>query len=143
MADEKFIDAPAEEEAEKASNSYLMSLIAFIGGLPLPIINLIATLIFYAGNRKSTYFVKWHCTQALLSQLMALPLNSACFWWTVSIIFTDEKITSNYVAYAITVIAFNIVEFIATMHTAIAIRKGRHVEWWFVGGVTNLIVKAS
>ncbi len=32
MPDEKFINTPAEEEAEKASNSYLMSLIAFIGG---------------------------------------------------------------------------------------------------------------
>lgn len=134
---------PSEEEAQKASNSYLMSLIAFIGGLPLPIVNLLATLIFYAGNRKAKGFVKWHCTQALLSQLMALPLNSACFWWTISIIFTDEKISSNYIAYTMTVLAFNIFEFIATMHTAIAVNKGRHIEWWFVGGLTNLIVKAS
>ena len=134
---------PSEEEAQKASNSYLMSLIAFIGGLPLPIINLLATLVFYLGNRKARGFVKWHCTQALLSQLIALPFNSACFWWTVSIIFTDEKISSNYIAYAITIVAFNIAEFIATMHTAIAVNKGRHVEWWFVGGLTNLIVKTS
>jgi hypothetical protein len=143
MPDEKFINTPAEEEAEKASNSYLMSLIAFIGGLPLPIINLIATLIFYAGNRSSTKFVKWHCTQALLSQLMALPLNSACFWWTLSILFTREELSSNYIAYLLTVIIFNGIEFIATMHTAIAVRKGKHVEWWFVGGLTNLIVKSS
>jgi len=143
MPEEKLVFAPAEEEAEKASNSYLMSLIAFIGGLPLPIINLLATLIFYAGNRKSTYFVKWHCTQALLSQFIALPLNSACFWWTISIIFTREELSSGYIAYALTVIAFNVAEFIATMYTAIAVRKGRHVEWWFVGGLTNMIIKAS
>ena len=43
---------PGDHEAEKASNSYLMSLIAVIAGLPLPIINLIATVIFYLGNRK-------------------------------------------------------------------------------------------
>ena len=47
----KFIYEPSEHEAEKASNSYLMSFIALIAGLPLPIINLIATLIFYMGNR--------------------------------------------------------------------------------------------
>ena len=134
---------PTEEEAQKASNSYLMSLIAFIGGLPLPVVNLLATLIFYLGNRKAKGFVKWHCTQALLSQLMALPLNSACFWWTISIIFTDEKISSNYIAYAMTIVAFNIFEFVATLHTAIAVNKGRHIEWWFVGGLTNLIVKPS
>jgi hypothetical protein len=134
---------PSEEDAEKASNSYLMSLIAFIGGLPLPIINLIATIIFYLGNRKATLFVRWHCTQALLSQLFVLPLNSLCFWWTVSIIFTSETISSNYIAYLITIVAFNLTEFVATMHAAIVTRKGKHIEWWFVGGIANLICRTS
>ena len=47
------------------------------------IINLLATLIFYLGNRKGTYFVRWHCTQALLSQLSLLFMNSFGFWWTI------------------------------------------------------------
>lgn len=132
---------PGEHESEKASNSYLMSLIAFIAGLPLPIINLIATVIFYLGNRKGTYFVRWHCTQALLSQLSVLMMNSAGFWWTISIIFTDESISSNYIAYIFTVIIFNITEFIATIYTAIKTRKGIHVEWWFYGGLTNIICR--
>ncbi len=93
-----FSYAPGEHEAEAASNSYLMSLIAIIVGLPLPIVNLIATLIFYLGNRKSTYFVRWHCTQALLAQLSMLFINSYTFWWTISIIFKGEPITSNYIA---------------------------------------------
>ena len=87
----KFAYQPGEHEAEKASNSYLMSLIAIIAGLPLPIINLIATIIFYLGNRKGTFFVRWHCTQALLSQLSIFLINSYGFWWTVSIIFTEEE----------------------------------------------------
>lgn len=41
---------PSEDEAEKASNSYLMSLVALIVGLPLPIVNLLATLVFYLGK---------------------------------------------------------------------------------------------
>ena len=102
----KFDYEPTEHEAEKASNSYLMSLIALIVGLPLPIINLIATLMFYVSNRKGTYFVRWHCTQALLSQLSMLLINSYGFWWTVSIIFTDETITDNYIAYLITALIF-------------------------------------
>ena len=97
---------PSDDEAESASNSYLMSLLAIIVGLPLPIINLIATFIFFLGNRKSTYFVKWHCTQALLSQLSVFFINSFGFWWTVSIMFTDESITSNYIAYIISVVIF-------------------------------------
>jgi cell shape-determining protein MreD len=134
---------PDEHEAEKASNSYLMSLIAIIVGIPLPIINLIATLIFYLGNLKATYFVRWHCTQALISQLGMLLINSYGFWWTVSIILTDVKITNDYIAYIMAAIIFNIIEFIVTIYTAIKTRKGYHVEWWFYGHLTNLICKSK
>lgn len=137
----KFSYEPTEHEAETASNSYLMSLIAIIVGLPLPIINLIATFIFYLGNRKSSYFVRWHCIQALLSQLSMLFINSYGFWWTISIIFTEETITSKYIAYIITSIIFNLIEFIATIYTAIQTRKGLHLEWWFYGTLANLICK--
>lgn len=139
----KFAYEPTDHEAEKASNSYLMSLIAIIAGLPLPIINLVATLIFYLGNRKGTYFVRWHCTQALLSQVSILFINSFGFWWTVSIIFTDDTITDKYIAYIISAIIFNLTEFIATIYTAIQTRKGIHVQWWFYGNLTHLICKSE
>ena len=136
-----FVYTPGEHEAEKASNSYLMSLIAVIAGLPLPIINLLATVIFFLGNRKSTYFVRWHCTQALLSQVSLLLMNSTGFWWTISIIFSDERITSHYIAYMITIFVFNLTEFIATIYTAIQTRKGIHVQWWLYGNLTNIVCK--
>ena len=88
---------PGEHEAETASNSYLMSLIAIIVGLPLPIINLIATLMFYLSNRKGTYFVRWHCTQALLSQLSMLFINSFGVWWTIYIILSGQGDNNNYI----------------------------------------------
>lgn len=137
-----FAYAPSEHEKEKASNSYLMSLVAVFAGLPLPIVNLLATLFFYLANRKSTYFVRWHCTQALLSQLVLLFANSYSFWWTVSIIFTDEKVSNHYFAYLFTVIAFNVVEIISTIYCAVETRKGKHVNLWFFGNVTNLICKS-
>jgi hypothetical protein len=132
---------PGDHEAEKASNSYLMSLIAVIAGLPLPIINLIATFIFYMGNRKGTYFVRWHCTQALLSQFSLLMINTNGFWWTISIFFGEGELSNSYIAYMMSVFLFNLVEFIATIYTAIQVRKGKHVEWWFYGELTNLICK--
>jgi uncharacterized Tic20 family protein len=132
---------PGEHETEKASNSYLMSLIAVIAGLPLPIINLLATLIFYLGNRKGTYFVRWHCTQALLSQFSLLAMNSAGFWWTIGILFGDDTMSTNYIAYIFTIFIFNVTEFIATIYTAIAVRKGEHTEWWIFGNLTNAICK--
>jgi uncharacterized membrane protein len=141
MSKKPFAYQPHEAEAEAASNSYLMSLVAVLVGLPLPIINLIATLIFFLGNRKSGYFVRWHCTQALLSQFSLLLINSIGFWWTFNVLFGDQLLTNNYIAYLIALFLFNLVEFIATIHTAIQTRKGRHVEWFFYGQLTHLFCR--
>lgn len=132
---------PEEHEAEKASNSYLMSLVVLIIGLPLPIVNLIASIIFYFANRKATYFVRWHCTQALLSQFSLFIFNAYGFWWTIFIIFGTEKVNSIYLSYIITIIIFNIIEFAVTIFTAIQTRKGFHIEWWIYGSLTDLICK--
>jgi uncharacterized Tic20 family protein len=132
---------PPDYEAEKASNSYLMSLVGLLAGLPLPIINLIATFIFFAANRRGPYFVRWHATQALLSQISLLSINSVAFWWTLSILFSDQTVTNNYLAYMFTVGLFNIAEFVATIYAAIATRKGKHVEWWFFGTLTHVLCK--
>ena len=40
------------EDMERASYAYVMSLIAVVIGLPMPIINLIATGIFFLMSRK-------------------------------------------------------------------------------------------
>jgi len=132
---------PLEEEAEKASNGYLMSLVVIIVGLPLPLINLLATFIFFLMNRKVSVFVKWHCTQALLSQLVLFIFNSVSFWWTISIFLGDRFLSSYYFAYLSIVIVVNIIEMISTIYAAIQTRKGKHVELFFFGPLTNLIIK--
>jgi hypothetical protein len=132
---------PGEHEAESASNSYLMSLVALIAGVPLPIVNLAATLIFYLANRKGTYFVRWHCTQTLLSQFSLLFFNSFGFWWTVSIIFGPETVSNPYIAYLLTLVLINLAEIVATIYAAIQTRKGIHVVWWFYGDLTNLLCR--
>jgi hypothetical protein len=136
-----FYYRPNESELERASNSYLMSLVAVIGGLPLPILNLLASIFFYLGNRKSTSFVKWHCTQNLLSQFGLFFLNSTGFWWTISIVFDDEKVTNYYLGYMITLVLFNLVEFISTIILASKTRKGIHAELFLFSDLTNLMIK--
>ncbi len=134
---------PGEHEAESASNSYLMSLVAAMVGLPLPIVNLLATLGFYLGNRKSTAFVRWHCTQALLSQFGLFFANSFGFWWTIGILYGSETFSNAYFGYLLTLILFNLAEFITTLHAAIQVRKGKHVKWWFFGGLTDLFIPSA
>ena len=132
---------PEEHEAEKASNSYLMSLVVLIFGLPLPIVNLIASIIFYFANQKESHFVRWHCTQALISQFSLFIINTCGFWWTIFIVFGTEKVSTIYLTYIITIIIFNIIEFAATIFTAIQTRKGFHIEWWIYGSLTDLACK--
>lgn len=132
---------PLDHETEKASNGYLMSLIALMAGMPLPVINMLATLFFFIGNRKGTLFVRWHCTQALFSQLSVVFINGFAVWWTISVIFGSSVLSNIYIAYIITAVMFNITEFVMTIYSAIKVRKGIHVEWWFYGALTNSVYK--
>jgi hypothetical protein len=115
---------PIEYECEKASQSYLMSLVSIIIGLPLPIVNLFATFLFLLLNRGESFFVRWHCWQALVSQLILFFLNSSLFWWTVSILFTDEVLSIKYFIYLGVILIINIIEIITTIYAAIEVRKG-------------------
>lgn len=137
----EFAYKPEEYETERASHSYIMSLLAIIGGLPLPVINLLATLIFYLANRKSSWFVRWHCTQALLSQSSMLIINTIGVVWSLMILFGDHETSNGYIAYAITALLFNISEFIATIYAAVRTGKGQHVEFWFFGKLTDILCK--
>jgi uncharacterized membrane protein len=138
----EFYYKPDEYEAERASNSYLMSVAAIMVGLPMPVINLIATAIFYFANRRSTFYVRWHCMQALLGQALTVGMNVVGVYWTVSIFYGVHQITNNYISYMITIVLFNLAEFIATVYAAVKTRKGKHVSWWFFGPLSDLLVKA-
>jgi len=129
-----------EYESEKASNSYLMSLIAIMAGLPFPIINLLATLIFYIAHSKKSYFIRWHCTQALLSQLILFPVNSIAFWWTLRIVYLHAEVSSAYFIYIACILLLNLIEFIATIYAAIETRKGRHIKWFGLGKLVDAMV---
>jgi len=135
------IDYTREGEYEAASNSYLMSMGVIMVGLPFPLINLIATFFFYFANRKRAYFIRWHCTQALISQIPLFITNAILFWWTIYVLLGIIPFSSLYFAYLFTVILFNIVEYVATIVTAIKVRKGENVEWYLFGGLTHLICK--
>jgi hypothetical protein len=140
---QEFSYSPDDYENETASNSYLMSLVVIMVGLPLPIVNVVASAIFYFANRASTLFVRWHCTQMLLAQGFTLPVNAAGLYWTLGIIFDRTTVSNRYIAYILTIVLFNLAEFIATVYSAIQTRKGKHVVWWFFGSLTETLVKAE
>ena len=142
MIENKQLPHPLTEgDKERASNSYLMSVVAIMAGMPIPLINLLATLFFLFAYRKASYFVRWHCHQAFISQLFLFFINTTTFWCTISIGFGSNMPSNNYFAYLIMAISFNIIEFAGTIYSAMATRKGVHLSWWFYGDLTDLIVR--
>ena len=74
MISQEFVELPqpdqlSSREKEDGMGAYLMMFAAFAVGLPLPVVNLIAALIYYSINRKKGRFVHFHCLQSFLSQI--------------------------------------------------------------------------
>ncbi len=130
---------PHEDEKERASSCYVMSLVAVMIGLPMPIINLLATGIFYFMSRRATFFVRWHSIQALVSQVPLFIMNNILFWWTVRVLFSFTDLSSAYIAYFITVNLYNIYDFVETVRSAIVTRKGGTHRWYLYSTITDKI----
>ncbi|MCW4467827.1 hypothetical protein OGH69_02530 [Flavobacterium sp. MFBS3-15] len=148
-------------EYEQASKSYLMAVVAVIAALPLPIVNVLASAGYYLAHRKSGYFVRWHSIQAILVQLIMLPFNSFLFWWTVSLLFSEERFPRRHGRHAIegpvtfdeifssaslyywlylSIIVFlNIVEFFSVIYTAGRVGKGHNVRWFLISDITDAL----
>lgn len=144
------------QELEQASNSYLMAIVAVIAGLPLPVINVIASVGYYLGHTKASYFVRWHCIQSILAQAIMIPFNSFAFGWTVALLTSDTPISfinlqggyngepesliynpRNYILYLAIVLILNLAEFFTVIITAGEVRKGKNVRWFLIANLTD------
>lgn len=135
-------DLVLPSEKEKASNAYVMSVLAIAAGLPLPIFNLAATFIFYFANRKESYFVKWHCTQALITQLLLFFFNSYGFWWAVRIyIMQTQEFSQDFFIYLVIILGINIAELIASIYAAIYVKKNGEYRVWFISDFVDTLIK--
>ena len=130
----------ADDEAESASNAYLLSLVLLVGGAPLPILNLLASVIFYFGARRSSPFVRWHCTQALVGQLLLIPVNSTFLWMTLGLLFGHRELDDFYVGWGLVMLALNAAELIASIYAAIKVRQGVDVRWWSIAPIVDALL---
>jgi uncharacterized membrane protein len=131
-----------DEEAEQASYAYLMSILIIIVGLPMPIINVIGSVIFWLANRrKQSSFIRFHCMQSMLSQLAVVPINSIGVGWTISVITKHTEISNLYIAYIIVIFGYNALEFFTSLYAAVQTRKKQDVRFWFFGELTERFVK--
>jgi uncharacterized Tic20 family protein len=118
-------DEISEREREDAMGAYLMMFAAVAIGLPLPIINLIASIVYYFINRKKSRFINFHCLQGLLSQIPTTIINWIFVIWGVSILVTDREASSEFWAYAIFAGVSTLLYFIICLIAAYKARQGK------------------
>ena len=119
-------DEIAEREKEDAMGAYLMMFAAVAIGLPLPIINLIASVIYYFVNRKKSRFIHFHCLQALLTQIPTTIINWGAVAWAVTIFLSDKYETTDvFWAYIVFAGVCTTLYFIISIIAAYKARQGK------------------
>lgn len=140
--EEQYYPLPQPEEVtirekEDAMGAYLMMFASIGAGLPLPIINLIAAVIYYYINKSNSRFVRFHSTQSLLSQIPTSLLNAVAVFWTFRILFTGARdFNETYIGFIIMVFIANLLYFIFSIIATIRARKGRFFYFVFFGKIS-------
>ncbi|MBI2967032.1 MAG: DUF4870 domain-containing protein [Bacteroidetes bacterium] len=129
-------------EREDAMGAYLMMFAAIGAGLPLPVINLIASIVYYFINRSHSRFVHFHSLQAMLSQMPTSIMNIILVFWSVRIFFTDATVNDYYVGYIWLTVIANILYFVYGIISAVKARRGRMYYLMFFGKISYSIAFA-
>lgn len=131
------IEQPNEltkKEKEDAMGAYLMMFASMGAGLPLPIINLIAAVIYFFINKKNSRFVKFHSFQSLMSQLPTTLINAgAVFWASQIFIFDNFVVTDQFKGYLLMAVLLNLIYFAFSIVGAVKARRGQMYYFLFFG----------
>jgi len=120
---------------EDAMGAYFMMFATSAISIPLPILNLVAAIIYYYVNRSKGKFVQFHTLQSLWSQIPVTLLNSGLVAWTIVNLVRDLDFTSFYWGYLVMVGIANLVYFIFSIIGAVKARKGVFYYFLFFGKI--------
>jgi len=118
---------------EDGMGAYFMMFATAAMGLPLPILNLVAAIIYYYVNRDKGKFVQFHTLQSLYSQIPVTLLNSGLVAWTIVNLVRDLDFYGFYWGYLVMVATANLVYFIFSIVGAVRARKGLFYYFLFFG----------
>lgn len=91
----------SEREKDDAMGAYLMMFAAWGIGLPLPLFNLLAAVIYFYVNRKASRFVAFHSYQSLLSQLPVSAFNVGAVAWLLRIVLAGLDFGTPFFVYLV------------------------------------------
>ncbi|MEQ9188292.1 MAG: DUF4870 domain-containing protein [Cryomorphaceae bacterium] len=127
-------DEIPERDREDAMGGYLMMFAAVASSLPLPIINLIAAVIYYYVNRKKSRFIHFHSLQSLLSQLPTTFMNWGLLYWGIMVWTSDNWTFDDYFkGYIFAVVIANLMYVVFSLIAAVRAKKGRMYYFLFFG----------
>lgn len=115
--------------------AYLMMFAALAAGLPLPVINLIAAIIYYFVNRGKSRFVNFHSLQSVLSQLPTSLMNAVAIFWGIRILMEDWEFNDTFKGYLIVTLIANLLYIAFSIVAAVRARKGRMYYFLFFGRI--------
>jgi uncharacterized membrane protein len=126
-------DQISEREKEDAMGAYLMMFAAWGLGLPMPLLNLLAAVIYHMINRKKSPFVAFHSLQSLLTQVMVSLLNAGLIAWTIMLLGPRYEANRYYFTYLVFVLLWNLGYMVFSIIACVQARKGRFYYFWVFG----------
>jgi uncharacterized membrane protein len=123
----------SEREKDDAMGAYLMMFASLAIGLPIPLVNLIASVIYFFVNRKSSPFAAFHSLQALLTHVPVVLLNAGSVGWLVGILVSQAGFHGAFFWYLFFAILVNIAYIVWSIVALVHARKGRFFYMPVVG----------
>ena len=124
-----------KREREDAMGAYLMMFAAWGVGLPLPLLNLLAAIIYFFTNKKTSRFVSFHAYQSLLTQIPISILNASAVAWTLRNLYKDYAFSDYFWTYFIFIGLWNLIYMVFSIIACVQARKGRFYYFWVFGRI--------
>jgi uncharacterized membrane protein len=137
---DNFLPLPQPEEIsirekEDAMGAYFMMFATLAVGLPFPLLNIIAAVIYLLLNKDKSRYVFFHSLQSLYSQIPVSVLNGILVIWLVISLIPHPDFTREFISFAIMCGAVNIVYITFSIIAAVKARRGIFYYFVFFGKI--------
>ena len=122
------IPQPSEvtsKQKDDAMGAYLMMFATWFIGLPLPFLNLFASIIYYVVNKRNSRFVGFHAHQSLITQLPVTLMTAGLISWTIYILVMDHSFNQYFIGYAIATAGANLFYVVFSIIACVMAYKGK------------------
>lgn len=123
----------SERERDDAMASYLMMFASLAVGLPVPLLNLVASVIYFLVNRKTSRFVAFHALQALLTHIPVVLLNAGLVGWVVANLVTRAGFWAPFRWYLVFTVLVNLAYIAWSIVALVRAHQGRFLYMPLIG----------